>query len=76
MTTQTEKVLRHIQEHGSITSLEAVMVLGITRLSARIWELERAGWIISKTWEEHTNVEGQTSRYLRYSLGEFADTLN
>lgn len=37
--TQEEKVLKFIREHGSITSLQAFRQLGITRLSAKIFNL-------------------------------------
>lgn len=34
--TQTERVIKHLKEHGSITLLEAIKEYGITRLGARI----------------------------------------
>lgn len=37
--TQCDKVLAYLDEHGSITALDALMDLGIMRLGARIWEL-------------------------------------
>ena len=39
MTDQTMKILEHLERHGSITSLEAIELYGITRLSARVWDL-------------------------------------
>lgn len=35
--TQTERIIKHLKEHGSITPLEAIKEYGITRLGARIW---------------------------------------
>ena len=37
--TQCDKVLRHLRDHGYITSLEAINEYGILRLSARIADL-------------------------------------
>ena len=37
--TQKDLVLRHLQEHGSITSMEAFVLFGTTRLSAVIYNL-------------------------------------
>lgn len=41
--TQTDAVLAHLQEHGSITSMEAIQEYGATRLSAIIYNLKRDG---------------------------------
>ena len=41
--TQNEKVLDYIRTQGSITAMEAFKNLGITRLSARIYDLRRSG---------------------------------
>lgn len=37
--TQTERVIKHLKEYGSITPLEAIKEYGITRLGARIWDM-------------------------------------
>lgn len=39
--TQNERIKRHIETFGSITSYEAFREYGITRLSARIYDLRR-----------------------------------
>lgn len=36
---QSEKVIKHINEHGSINSIEAISMYGITRLAAVIHNL-------------------------------------
>ena len=41
--TQCDKVLRHLRDHGYITSLEAINEYGILRLSARIADLKDKG---------------------------------
>ena len=39
MKEQAKRVLEHLKKNGSITTLDALQAYGITRLSARIWEL-------------------------------------
>lgn len=39
-----ERVLKYIEDFGSITSLQAIRDLGETRLSARIYDLRQLGY--------------------------------
>ena len=66
--TQNERVLRHLTDYGSITSLEAVTEYGILRLASRIHELRRSNNIIGQT-ATAKNRYGETVRYTRYTLG-------
>lgn len=45
--TQRENILKYIQEHGSITPMEAWTEFGCYRLSGRIFELRQQGWNIN-----------------------------
>lgn len=45
--TQNEKVLRHLQEFGSITPLDALKEYSIMRLASRISDLKRMGYKIT-----------------------------
>ena len=45
--TQNERVLRHMQDFGGISSMEAFQDYGVTRLSARISDLRKDGHKIS-----------------------------
>lgn len=65
---QKKRVLYYMQQFGSITSFEAFSDLGITRLSARIFELRDDGYEIESTDEKSKNRFGETIRYSRYSL--------
>lgn len=48
--TQCERILRHLRDYGSITSLEAITEYGILRLAARISDLKKEGHhIVSET---------------------------
>ena len=39
--TMYDRILRHLQDYGSITSLEAIQEYGCTRLSHYIWLMRR-----------------------------------
>ena len=47
--TQCEMVLDWLQERGKITSLEAMVELGVGRLASRIWDLKKQGYSITMT---------------------------
>lgn len=38
---QTERVLDYMRRHGSITTLDAILDLGVLRLASRISELKK-----------------------------------
>ena len=44
--TQCERILRHLEDYGSITSLEAMSEYGIMRLASRVNDLRRLGYPI------------------------------
>ena len=66
--TQTEKILRHLEEHGSITPLDALQEYGIMRLASRICDIKRAGVAVEKEIETAKNRYGEPVRYARYRL--------
>lgn len=66
--TQCEKVLRHMQNFGSITSLEAMQEYGIMRLASRISDLKRMGTPIRVEMVSGKNRYGEATSYARYSL--------
>ena len=67
--TQTEKVLRHMRDFGSITALEAISEYGILRLASRISDLKRQGYPIVGKVEAVKNRYEETCYIKRYSLG-------
>lgn len=67
---QRERILRYLNDNGSITALEAVRELGILQLSARLVELENMGYKFDKKREHSTNRYGERVDYIRYSLGK------
>jgi hypothetical protein len=68
--TQAEKILKHLQERGGITSMEAFQLYGITRLSARICDLRRQGVQISNQRQKARNRDGEAVYFDRYVLEE------
>ena len=66
--TQTERVIKHLKEYGSITPLEAIRAYGITRLGARIWDLRDLGYDIETQTETSKNRFGDKTPYAKYVL--------
>ena len=66
--TQTEKVLRHMREYGSITALDAIREYGILRLASRISDLKKQGYPIKSEVEAVQNRFEETCYIKRYSL--------
>jgi hypothetical protein len=71
--TQNEKVLRHLEDYGSITSLEAMTEYGIMRLASRISDLKSLGVPIEKEMVSGKNRYGESTFYARYSLKKRGD---
>lgn len=67
---QVERVQRHMEDFGTISSLEAFRDYGITRLSAKIFELRKNGVAVGSRFEETTNRYGEKVRYAKYFLEE------
>lgn len=67
--TQNERILRYIDEFGSITQLEALKDLGVMRLASRISDLRKQGYPIESTVETVKNRYGEPCYIKRYSLG-------
>lgn len=68
--TQNERILRYINEFGSITQLEALKDLGVMRLASRISDLRKQGYPISSTVETVKNRYGEPCYIKRYSMVE------
>lgn len=66
--TQNSRVLRHLRDYGSITSLEAMSEYGIMRLASRVCELRRQGYDIQSTMETGENRYGEKTSYTRYTF--------
>jgi hypothetical protein len=65
--TQTRKVYQHLQQHKSITPLEALSLYGCFRLGARIWELRKAG-VPVKTEIVEVETRAGVSKVAKYVI--------
>lgn len=65
---QAERIIKYIDEHGSITRLESSCELFIFELPARICNLQDRGWVFDKKPEYRTNSFGEKKRFIRYSI--------
>lgn len=66
---QTKLVLQHLNEHGSITSYEAFKLYGVTRLSAKIYDLRhKDGYSISSEPETVKTRLGHHATIAVYKL--------
>ena len=65
--TQKEAVLKYMKEHGKISSMEAFSELGVTRLSAVIFDLRKEHDVV--TFNRYTvNRYGHGTQYADYYL--------
>lgn len=65
---QTTAVLNHLQEHGSITSMEAIELYGATRLADIIFRLRNRGYFIKTIDCIGKTRFGDTCRYAKYAM--------
>lgn len=66
---QADRIVKYMQDNGSITALEALRDLGCLRLGARIFELKEKGYDIRGEFVEVENRYGEKCRVKRYWLG-------
>ncbi len=62
-TTQTDDLLDYLNQHGSITPIDALRELGIFRLAARVNDLQEHGYVIPRHMVTGTAKNGR-----RYSV--------
>lgn len=67
---KTAKVLKHLKDHGSITSWESITKYRATRLSAIIFNLKSYGYDIRTVRMESENEDNELVRYAKYVLLE------
>ena len=66
--TQKQKILRHLQEVGAITPVQAFFDYSIMRLATRIFELKEDGYDIETIMLKSENKFGEPVRYAQYKL--------
>lgn len=65
---QVDRILDYMRRYGSITTLDAMLDLGVLRLASRISELKKDGYTIKRDWVKVKNRFGEECSILRYSL--------
>ena len=67
---QCDRILRHLRDYGSITSLEAITEYGILRLASRINDLKKRGYNITSNTVMGENRYKEKVHYSVYRLIE------
>ena len=67
--TQSQRILEHLRQHGSITQADAIENYGIMRLASRVDELRKAGHPIITERVEGRNRYGEKCHWARYRMG-------
>ena len=67
--TQRDRILRHLQDYGSITQMDAIRDYGIMRLASRVNDLRRDGVPIVTEVVTGKNRYGEPTRWARYRMG-------
>jgi len=65
--TKTEKITKHFEAGNSLTSWEAIEKFNCTRLAAVVCNLKKKGMRFDTQKLKHTNSEGNTSRFVKYT---------
>ena len=66
--TQCDEILTYLKAHGKITRLDAACNLHIFELASRIGEIEKKGYVISRTRATYANQNGRRSHFTVYHL--------
>lgn len=67
--TQCERIVKYMQDFGSITTLQAFTDLGCTRLASRVNDLRNQGYDIKSKFVSGKNRYDETVSYKEYYLG-------
>lgn len=68
---QCDRILKYIEENGSISSLEAMQEFGCMRLASRMCDIKKMGYTVTKETEKAQNRYGEPVHYVRYRVCEF-----
>ena len=70
MMTQCERILRHLNDYGSITSRTAMVEYGIYRLASRISDLKKMGYRFDVSFESAKNRYDEVTHFAVYRIKE------
>ena len=68
--TQCKRVLKYMNDFGTINPMQALFDLSVMRLGARIYDLKKDGHQISRQMVSGTNRYGEPVSYAEYRLEE------
>lgn len=68
--TQCERIIKYIEDFGSVTTLDAFLDLGVCRLASRICELRKQGYAIKDKQECVLNRYDEKCYIKRYYIEE------
>ena len=71
--TQKDRIIRHLNDKGSVTALEAMKEYGIMRLTSRICELKDEGYNIRSEFVSAKNRYNEPVSFSKYSLVEYPE---
>lgn len=66
--TQCDRIIKYINDFGSITTMQAFNDLGVTRLASRINDLKNMGYSFDSEFVTGKNRYGEKVSYKKYSL--------
>ena len=66
--TQKDRIIRHLKDKESITSLEAMQEYGIMRLTSRVCELKDEGYRIRSEFVSSKNRYNEPVSFSKYTL--------
>ena len=70
---QANAILKHLQDGNGITPMDALNLCGCFRLSARIADLKKMGYLFSVEMKKGKNRYGEPTHYAEYRLIEVED---
>lgn len=65
---QADRIIKYMQDFGSITQMQALQDLGCLRLASRISELRKNGYAINRRMIKVKNRYGESCSVAEYSL--------
>ena len=74
--TQHQLIIKYIEDFGSITPMEAIFDLGITKLSTRVSEMRRGGMRFKIETVKSTNRYGKPVHFAKYSFPTKEELIN
>ena len=76
MTPQCQMLLDYLQQHGSVTGLQALIELGIMNYKGRIHDLRKLGYTIRTDYITRMNAHGDVKTFAQYTLKGNEDRAN